>query len=98
MLRSNSSVAGIIAGPSMADGKTHKAIGMTSGAIFAAYKAKNQTPENFIIEAIGGALGGYAGGILPDYLEPAISSWHRDIAHSVAAGSTVVAGAKKMLA
>jgi membrane-bound metal-dependent hydrolase YbcI (DUF457 family) len=34
------------------------------------------------LEMIGGGLGGQVGGLLPDQLEPAISSWHRGTAHS----------------
>jgi len=81
----------------MPDGTTHRLIGTGGGAIFAAYKAKDQTVENWIAEIAGGAMGGYVGGILPDILEPAVSSWHRGIAHSCAAGATVVTGANQVL-
>jgi len=50
------------------------------------------------VEAVGGAIGGYLGGIMPDLLEPAISSWHRGTAHSYAGGATVVAAATSVLA
>jgi len=53
--------------------------------------AKEQRVPNWWTEVAGGALGGYVGGLLPDVLEPAISSWHRDVAHSCAAGGGIVA-------
>lgn len=73
----------------MADGLTHKLAGTGSGLILAAYRAKDQSPGDWIVEVAGGALGGYVGGILPDILEPAISSWHRGTAHSYVSGATL---------
>ncbi len=81
----------------MPDGRTHKLVGLTAGIWYAAYQAKEQTAENWLLEVAGGALGGYLGGILPDVLEPAISSWHRDVAHSVAAGGTIVSLRDKLM-
>ena len=75
----------------MPDSKTHKLVGAGSGAVYAAYRAKEQRVPNWWTEVAGGALGGYVGGLLPDVLEPAISSWHRDVAHSCAAGGGIVA-------
>jgi membrane-bound metal-dependent hydrolase YbcI (DUF457 family) len=75
----------------MADGVTHKLAGTGSGLIFAAYRAKGQSPGDWIVEVAGGAIGGYVGGILPDILEPAISSWHRGTAHSYVSGATLAA-------
>jgi len=75
----------------MSDGKTHRLVGAGTGAVFAGFRAKEQKAPNWWCEVAGGALGGYVGGLLPDVLEPAISSWHRDIAHSCAAGGGVIA-------
>ena len=75
----------------MPDRKTHKLVGAGTGAVYAAYRAKEQTVPNWWAEVGGGALGGYMGGLLPDVLEPAISPWHRDIAHSCTAGSGILA-------
>lgn len=81
----------------MSDHSTHKLAGIGSGAVFAAYRAKHQSFESLLAEVGGGAIGGYLGGILPDVLEPAISSWHRSAAHSYISGGTVLASAKAML-
>jgi hypothetical protein len=81
----------------MPDGATHKLIGASGGCVFAAYRAKDQNPGSWIAELAGGAIGGYVGGILPDILEPAISSWHRGVAHSYVGGATVVATAIEVL-
>src|SRR5438046_2355364 len=73
----------------MADRRTHKVVGGASGAIAAAYMARDSEPIQILMEALGGAIGGVLGGLLPDEFEPAIHSWHRSIAHSltgVAAG------------
>jgi hypothetical protein len=74
----------------MSDRKTHKYIGAGTGAVYAAFQAKDQSDTNFWIEAVGGALGGYSGGIVPDVLEPAICSWHRGVCHSWTAAGTVL--------
>ena len=68
----------------MPDGKTHKLVGAGTGVVYAAYRAKQQSGPNWWIEVLGGAVGGYCGGLLPDIFEPAISSWHRGVAHSCA--------------
>jgi hypothetical protein len=73
----------------MSDRSTHKLAGVGSGAAFAAYRAKDQSFESLLVEVAGGAIGGYLGGILPDILEPAISSWHRSVAHSYISGGAI---------
>ncbi len=75
----------------MPDERTHKYVGLGAGAAYACYRAKEQSPPNWLIEVAGGAVGGYLGGLLPDILEPAISSWHRDMAHSVIGGGAIIA-------
>ena len=81
----------------MSDHTTHKLAGIGSGTGFAAYRARGQCFENFLAEVAGGAIGGYFGGILPDILEPAISSWHRSTAHGYISGGTILASANAML-
>lgn len=75
----------------MSDGKTHKLVGAGTGAVVAGFRAKQQKNHHYVVEVVGGALGGYIGGQLPDFLEPAISSWHRDVAHSCTAGGGILA-------
>ncbi|MGH9515394.1 MAG: hypothetical protein ACRD3P_06915 [Terriglobales bacterium] len=58
------------------------------------YQAKDQSSSNLIAEMIGGTVGGKGGGLLPDILEPAISSWHRETAHC-ATTAVAVAGAAR---
>jgi hypothetical protein len=74
----------------MPDSRTHTCVGITAGLGFAAYKAKEQTGLDFFVEIVGGAIGGWPGAKLPDVFEPAISSWHRSTAHSMAAGGAIV--------
>jgi hypothetical protein len=75
----------------MSDGKTHKFVGAGAGAVAAGFRAKQQKNHHCLAEVVGGALGGYVGGQLPDLLEPAISSWHRNVAHSCTAGGAILA-------
>ncbi len=74
----------------MPDSQTHKYIGVGAGAAFAYYRARHLSTRNRLAEVAGGAVGGYIGGLLPDVFEPAISSWHRDVAHSCAAGGAII--------
>jgi len=74
----------------MPDSKTHKYVAITAGVGFAAYRAKEQEGLNFLIEVVGGALGAWSTGNLPDIFEPAISSWHRSTFHSLAAGGAIL--------
>lgn len=74
----------------MPDGKTHALVGAGSGAVYSGYRAKDQD-QDWWVEVIGGAIGGYVGGKLPDWIEPAVSPWHRSTAHSGAVGGGVLA-------
>jgi hypothetical protein len=73
------------------DCKTHQCVGAMAGAFDAWYQARGRANADLLIETIGGAFGGCVGGMLPDILEPADSSWHRDVGHSVAVGGGVLA-------
>src|ERR1700674_3994982 len=67
--------------------RTHQLVGTVTGTACAAYRARNQNPGHRLLETAGGAAGGYLGSTLADYLEPAISSWHRGPAHSGGTGA-----------
>lgn len=78
--------------------RTHASIGAISGLGLAAYRAKDeQQPSRIIAESLGGAFGGYIGGILPDIIEPATWPGHRRFAHSLAAGGSVTGTTKIFL-
>lgn len=62
--------------------RTHRVVGAAAGAGLAAYHARGETSEHQLVEIAGGSLGGLWGGQLPDFLEPATSPCHRDLAHS----------------
>jgi membrane-bound metal-dependent hydrolase YbcI (DUF457 family) len=76
----------------MADGKTHEIAGVVAGGSWALYQARDQEFIGLLFEGIGGAIGGYVGGKLPDLLEPAIHSYHRDFCHSLTTGVALSAG------
>ncbi|GAF76943.1 unnamed protein product [marine sediment metagenome] len=73
----------------MPNKQTHVTIGTLAGGGLAAYRAREQEPLNMLLEAIGGGIGGYIGGRLPDVIEPASWPGHRQLAHSVIAGGAV---------
>jgi hypothetical protein len=77
--------------------ETHTYVGIAAGIGHAAFQAKEQKPLNLLIEAAGGALGGWCGGQLPDVFEPATSSWHRSLAHSGTTGTAIVFGRGKLM-
>lgn len=68
----------------------HSQIGIVTGAAAAALVAPTHDPLRLAIEIASGGLGGYLGGLAPDAIEPAVSSHHRNLAHSVVAGAAVV--------
>ncbi len=78
----------------MPNSKTHKYVSITAGGLTAAYQAKEQSGLDFCIEVFGGAVGGWTTGNLPDIFEPAISSYHRSICHSLTAGGAIVSQVK----
>lgn len=57
-------------------------VGMITGAIDVALSGGS--PNEIVVAAIGGSLGGLAGSRLPDILEPATHPRHRNGFHSVA--------------
>jgi len=68
----------------------HQCVGAGSGGMYAGFHAKGQQGADYWIEVIGGILGGYTTSMLPDKLEPAVSSWHRGPFHSAVAGGAVI--------
>jgi inner membrane protein len=76
----------------VADGRTHVLVGMVAGGGAALYRGRDLPGPDLLVEAIGGVIGGYAGGKGPDILEPAIHAWHRKFCHSWTAGAAIGAG------
>jgi len=76
----------------VANGPVHRLAGAAAGAVAAGYRCGDVPGCRQVLEATGGAVGGYWGGQMPDLLEPAISSWHRDVAHSWSAGALALKG------
>ena len=77
--------------------KTHRVLGGVSGAVGAAYTARNESGIGMILESLGGFCGGIMSSVIPDVIEPAISSWHRSHAHSVAAGTTIAVSGRSIV-
>jgi hypothetical protein len=74
----------------------HQCIGAGAGGVRAGFHAKDQQGAHYWIEVIGGILGGYTTSMLPDKLEPAISSWHRGPFHSAVVGGVVISLSEKL--
>lgn len=64
--------------------RDHRPIGAAVGGAAAFVCARNEPPPELFAEVMGGALFGYVGGAMPDWLEPATSPRHRGTFHSVA--------------
>jgi hypothetical protein len=65
----------------MSNRRTHEVVGTLAGAGYAIARAPQQRPVEWALEVLGGALGGYVGGRLPDVLDPPSHPGHRSIAH-----------------
>jgi hypothetical protein len=70
--------------------ETHKYVGAAAGLALAAAQAQQESKPHFWIEMMGGAIGGMVGGMAPDWLEPAVCSWHRGVCHSASAGAALI--------
>jgi hypothetical protein len=81
----------------MPNGETHKVVGTAAGIGYSAFRARGERLGRFISRIIGGAIGGQIGGATPDVLEPASWPGHRQVAHSIAAGTIVVIGPQKYM-
>ena len=68
---------------------THEAFGAASGAAFALLRVGDAPTPQALAEVLGGAVGGWMGGVLPDVLEPATTPNHRELAHSIVAGGSL---------
>lgn len=68
---------------------THEVVGAASGAAFTLLRVSDAPTPHAFAEVLGGAVGGWVGGLLPDVLEPATTPNHRKLAHSVVVGGAL---------
>lgn len=66
----------------------HLDVALVVGAGVAVWHLRDLDWDAAAAQSIGCLLGGAVGGLLPDVLEPAVSSWHRKSFHSAAALSS----------
>lgn len=59
----------------------HGPVGAVSGGAYALYMSSGQSPWHVAAETAGGAVGGYAGGILPDVIDTPEHPHHRGFFH-----------------
>lgn len=81
----------------MANRAAHLTVGTVTGLGLAGYLARNEAPVAFATETAGGAVGGAIGSLTPDWIEPALHSWHRSIAHSCTAATALATGSVRCL-
>lgn len=81
----------------MPNRQTHVRVGTLAGCGIAAYRAREQDKLNVLLEAIGGAIGGYFGSRFPDIIEPASCPRHRQLAHSAVTITGIGIGSYKLL-
>lgn len=79
----------------MPNGRVHGRVGAATGAA-AAWLASTSEPDYArALAVVGGGFGGWAGGRLPDHLEPAVHPNHRDLCHSLGTSGALAWGAAK---
>lgn len=76
----------------MSNRATHHGVAALVGLGVGVYTARNQEGWPAVARLLGAVVGSLLGGSLPDVLEPAVHSWHRQSFHSwaVLAGSAGV--------
>ena len=73
----------------MPNRSVHGPVGVVSGGGYALYMSYGQSPWHVIAETAGGAVGGFAGGVLPDEIDTPEHPRHRAEAHSMAITGTI---------
>ncbi len=73
----------------------HALIGAGSGLAAGVVLSDDLPSDARVVYSLAASLGGLAGGVTPDALEPAVHPYHRDAFHSAAAGGSLYAGALK---
>lgn len=68
----------------MPNRSAHLAAAVPIGTMIAAHKACELSGLQYLAEVAGGAIGGAAGGLCPDWVDPPISPFHRGAGHSLA--------------
>ncbi|MCK4792701.1 MAG: metal-dependent hydrolase [Desulfobacteraceae bacterium] len=81
----------------MPNKKTHTQIGAISGMAMTICRSDGQLIEDRVLESLGGIIGGYLGGIMPDVLDPPNWPGHRSFTHSVSGGAITLASADSVL-
>ncbi|MHB8837782.1 MAG: metal-dependent hydrolase [Gemmatimonadaceae bacterium] len=69
---------------------SHVLAGAAAGALVVTLRARHHDIPLSSAELVGGLIGGVFGGVLPDILDPTTDSNHRRLAHSFAAGGTLL--------
>src|SRR5690606_28823154 len=82
----------------VANGKLHRRVGTAVGAGTALARSLDQDAPAMLAETLGGAVGGWVGGALPDVLEPATSPRHRSVCHSWATAGSLLTWANARVA
>ena len=73
----------------MPNRSVHQIAGALAGGGSAWLGSRGAPNADVFLELIGGAIGGWAGGVLPDLLDPPDSPNHRSVAHGLAAAAVL---------
>lgn len=73
----------------MPNGSFHKGLGALAGAATSACLSSDRQGLDRLAEVVGGLVGGWIGGAMPDIIDPAISPRHRCVGHAVAPAGLV---------
>lgn len=75
----------------------HGALGAVGGIATGIASVRDEPDHRKLVVALSAAIGGHAGGLTPDLLEPAEHPHHRDFFHSAAfSGGVLIGTARRM--
>jgi len=75
--------------------RVHQVLGVSAAGTVALARSDGLPDVGTVIYCLSALVGGSVGAALPDTLEPAAHSHHRDVFHSGGAGTSVLVGAVK---
>lgn len=70
--------------------QVHEVVGTAGGVLYVAARTRQEPPLRQLVELVAAGVGGFCGGRLADQLEPATNGQHRRLAHSLAAGGSLL--------
>lgn len=68
----------------------HRPTSAVAGTLTALALSRKEEDLNQLLECLGGAMAGWLGGALPDWIDPPVSPRHRSVGHAVVPVGTAI--------